>query len=651
MRSRCVSDFASFADFFALGFFFLHLWKKKIIFHVLVVEVVFLPINFPMADIASRGIEMTKEAAAEEKKTVTILMDNKEVEIPAPDEEELYLEKLVFGDAEGFANNLKNVDNFYDDDDDFEEEDGNQFRFSDSEPDEFLDTLANKQEYGFDEFDKDSEDEDGEEDNQLEQLNDDQLFFNDSEAESDAMDLDEPADGSDAEAEDSEDEDVWEDSDDEKLVVDVNSFDRLRKLRETEEERFLTGLEYVNRLKKQYRSTFKVPEWATREYEDDIEDKTMNNSDDETTSNGQANLLFDKVGPHEQRATVTSSSNPLINFLAQNQTYNITNETTRLLNPERINIDRLVDANITKRSRSSIQSLSFHPTQPLLLTGGFDRTLRVYHIDGKTNNLITSLHMRQSPVQTCLFLKDPETGLTTILSGGRRKYMFKWSIDMGVIEKITRMYGNENKQRSYEHFKASRDGKLVALAGNSGWVNILSVETAQWIQGFKIEGTLVDFEFVNHDRLLVVNQAGEVWEFSLQTFSIINRWTDVTGIGITRIRASPNGRFLAIGSNTGFVNVYDRMKDNRLLKSISNLTTTISSLEFSHDSQVLCIASRAARDALKLVHLPSCNVFKNWPTNATPLGKVTAVAFSPSGGFLATGNEQGRVRLWRLLDL
>lgn len=582
-------------------------------------------------------------ASDDEKKMVTVMIDNKPVEVPAPGEEELYLEKLVFGDSDGFANNLRNIDNLYNDnDEDYEDQNANLFNDSDSEPDEFLDSYANKQEYGFDEIDNEKSDSD-EEGDDVNKLDDDQLFFNDSEADSDAMDVDDEVDNE-SETDDSSD-DLWNDSDDERLLIDVNSFDRLRKLRESEDERFIPGLEYVDRLKKQYKSTFKVPEWTTHEYIDDKEDEDADEANEETRKQ-----LFDKVGS-ANRTVITSSSNPLMDFLSQNQTYNITNEKSKLLNPEHLNIDRLIDANISKPSRSSIQSLSFHPTQPLLLTGGFDRTLRIYHIDGKNNNLITSLHLRQSPIQSCSFLKDPESGLTTILSGGRRKYMFKWSIDMGIIEKITRMYGNENKQRSFEHFKTSKDGKFIALAGNSGWVNILSVATSQWTQGFKIEGTLVDFEFINNERLIIINQAGEIWEFSLTNYNVINRWTDVTGIGITRIRASPNGRFLAIGSNTGFVNIYDRLKDNRLMKSVSNLTTTISSLEFSHDSQVLCIASRDARDALRLVHLPSCNVFKNWPTSVTPLGKVTAVAFAPSGGFLATGNEQGRVRLWRLLDI
>jgi len=581
--------------------------------------------------------------AEEIPSTISVTINNKVHEIPAPDDEEKYLEKLVFGDSDGFNNNLKNIDNLYSND--LEEEESNGFNYSDSDDnDEFLNSLGNKQEYGFDEIDNENDKSDEDADDDMEKLNDDQLFFNDS----DAMDVDVDLNSDDSESDNesvSSFSDAWSDSDDENLAIDVTSVDRLKKLRNTEDERFITGSDYISRLKKQYNSTFKIPEWASHKYEEEIQE----NDDDDDNKNSNT-PLFDKVGS-SKRSVISSSSNPLIDFLAANQTYNITNASSKLLNPDHLNIDRLIDANIKKISKSGIQSLSFHPLQPLLLTGGYDRTLRIYHVDGKTNNLITSLHLRQSPVQTCSFNVD-EDGTTSILSGGRRKYMYKWNIDLSIIEKITRMYGNENRQKSFEYFKLSGNGKFLAIKGNNSLINLLSIKTGQWLNNFKIEGHLVDFEFFNNDdSIMAINTTGEVFEFDLKNGKILNRWNDSNNFGITILKMSKNGKFLAVGSNNGIVNIYDRFNNNKLIKAIDNLTTSISSLEFSHDSQVLCIASRAKRDSLKLVHLPSCTVFKNWPTNMTPLGKVTAVAFSPNGGFLATGNEQGRVRLWRLLDL
>lgn len=63
---------------------------------------------------------------------------------------------------------------------------------------------------------------------------------------------------------------------------------------------------------------------------------------------------------------------------------------------------------------------------------------------------------------------------------------------------------------------------------------------------------------------------------------------------------------------------------------------------------MLAMASRLARDALRLGHVPSRTVFENWPTANSPLGFVHSLAFSPSGGLLAVGNARGRALLYRL---
>ena len=54
------------------------------------------------------------------------------------------------------------------------------------------------------------------------------------------------------------------------------------------------------------------------------------------------------------------------------------------------------------------------------------------------------------------------------------------------------------------------------------------------------------------------------------------------------------------------------------------------------------------KDALRLVHLPSCTVYRNWPTEQTPLGRVTAVGFDNASEVLAVGNDMGKIRMWEV---
>lgn len=51
----------------------------------------------------------------------------------------------------------------------------------------------------------------------------------------------------------------------------------------------------------------------------------------------------------------------------------------------------------------------------------------------------------------------------------------------------------------------------------------------------------------------------------------------------------------------------------------------------------------------RLVHLPSCTVFSNWPVQNKFKPIVRSFAFSPNGGLLAMGNSNGRILTYKLL--
>ena len=79
-----------------------------------------------------------------------------------------------------------------------------------------------------------------------------------------------------------------------------------------------------------------------------------------------------------------------------------------------------------------------------------------------------------------------------------------------------------------------------------------------------------------------------------------------------------------------------------------NLTTPIDHINIDPSGELMVIASQRKKDALRLVHLPSQTVATNWPTSNTPLHYITSTAFSPKSGYLAIGNDRGRVLLYRI---
>ncbi|KAF5312957.1 hypothetical protein D9619_003712 [Psilocybe cf. subviscida] len=174
-------------------------------------------------------------------------------------------------------------------------------------------------------------------------------------------------------------------------------------------------------------------------------------------------------------------------------------------------------------------------------------------------------------------------------------------------------------------------------------------------------------------HLAVLTGEAEVYIWDVTQRRCVRRWKDEGGYrGAGRVFAGGGGKngYMAIGSTSGFVNVYgsdsfavprdgeditlasstSATGQPKLAKTLGHLTTPISTLRFNHDAQILAMASKEKKDAMRLVHLPSLTAFSNWPTSSTPLGHVTAVDFAARSEYVAIGNTRGKVLLYHLKD-
>ncbi|MCJ1419614.1 hypothetical protein MMC32_005969 [Xylographa parallela] len=559
------------------------------------------------------------------------------------DETELELEKLVFGDDAGFREGLKLYRN--DTVDSIEE----------GSEDDVVDNSAGKVEEG-----------------DLDAVDDADLFFIDSgptiNPDQDLI-LAPQTDDNGGETEGA-DPPAWIDSDDERISVSLASNPRLRKLRINESEDIVNGKEYIRRLRQQFERLYPVPDWANpsaskkassrrkrRKLSDAASSSSESNSDDDMSVDSDALSA-------QPLAKLLQSTAPLT------QTSITSTSIRKKLRPEVIDIQRTKD--VSGVQPSAITSLSFHPIHPLLLSSGPSSTLTLHHISPHAptpNPTLTSLHIRSHPLTTSAFL--PPTG-SRIFFSARRRYFHIWDFASGSISKVSRIYGHAHEQRTMERFKLSSDGRWLGLVGSGrkdgGTINILDAHTCQWVAQVRVEGKggVADFAWWGDGAgLLVVGKGGEAVEYSMQERRVVARWTDEGAVGTTVVALGGQAkgraglgadRWAVVGSQSGIVNVYDRnawtvgaVPERPVpTRALGQLTTPVSCVEISPDGQMLVIASRWKRDALRLVHLPSCTVYKNWPTANTPFGRITAIAMAPSSEMLAVANEQGKIRLWEI---
>lgn len=144
----------------------------------------------------------------------------------------------------------------------------------------------------------------------------------------------------------------------------------------------------------------------------------------------------------------------------------------------------------------------------------------------------------------------------------------------------------------------------------------------------------------------------------------MNRFHNEDGTITSSLAVRSN--FLAVGAESGVVNLYDSpdrttasashsglglalaSAERTPLKSIMNLTTSADNVRFNHDGRILAMSTRRETNGLKLLHVPTATVFSNWPTSKTPLKYVWSMDFSPKSRYLAVGNDHGKCLLYRL---
>ncbi|KAJ6141668.1 hypothetical protein N7470_010058 [Penicillium chermesinum] len=427
--------------------------------------------------------------------------------IPEKDETEKKLERMLFGDDEGFMGALKAQQ---------QRADGMQ-----------LDLHTERESEG---------EEDAEDDENLEELADEDLFFLDSGTAAASTDIiPAPETPSDDDEEEEQVPAIWHDSDDEKLAVSLAGKARLRKLRVAESEDVISGKEYIRRLRRQFQSLHPTPDWANpeaianhRNAGSDAEDADFDEENDQLSVQPLAKLL-------QSSAEITSIEE------------NAWSAGKRKLRQEVLDIQRLKD--VGKAQPSSIDSLNFHPHYPLLLSSGPASTLFLHHISPSApapNPLLTSLHIRRTPIHTSAFA--PPTG-NKILAAGRRRYFHIWDMDTGKVDKVKGTADRKEEQKTMERLKPSPVRPIhrpIRVDGRGGVADF-----AWWSDG---------------EGMTIASKNGEVTEWDGRLRRVVARWMDAGAVGTTVLglggrsgRTQLGGdRWVAVGSSSGVVNVYDR---------------------------------------------------------------------------------------------
>jgi WD40 repeat protein len=159
------------------------------------------------------------------------------------------------------------------------------------------------------------------------------------------------------------------------------------------------------------------------------------------------------------------------------------------------------------------------------------------------------------------------------------------------------------------------------------------------------------------------SETGEINEWDAQTGALGRKWESLDS-GIHSVTFSPDGQFLVAGRNDFTINFWD-VKTRELRRTLPG-SSRLFSLCFSPDGKTLasCVGPNLPGVAgqiapLLKVHLLDSETGRREQMPVSHRSFVTAVAFSPDGQYLASGDEGrystsshrpegGMVKIWRI---
>jgi WD40 repeat protein len=278
-----------------------------------------------------------------------------------------------------------------------------------------------------------------------------------------------------------------------------------------------------------------------------------------------------------------------------------------------------------------VQALAFHPGGGLLLSGSDDKTIKLWSMpDGA---LLGMLWPNEPTL--CLAI-NPEGSI--LASGHESNLIFLWSLSDGQRIKTVRGHGS-----AVRVLAINPQGDLLASGGDDKTVKLWALPGGRSTKTMVGHEASVSALSINSDgtRLASGDANGVIKLWSMPDGELLATITDPeSSKPVQALKFSPDGQTLAAGNEwtIKFLSVSEGQTQNQYRK-FSNTKKTAFSEDFS------LFATSMYNTSIQL--LSSGNIIADLEE---PPVYISALAFSPNGDVLATGDQKGTIRLWAVQE-
>ena len=419
----------------------------------------------------------------------------------------------------------------------------------------------------------------------------------------------------------------WKDEEDENLEINLNSRNKLKKLKKDKTESIIKGNEYQERIREQYNLMHNEKEKNLFKWAEGIENDNSNSNN----INGELDLILKTNKSIMNDSKILSSSNILkINQLPQ---------ITKLPN---------------YKHNSITTSLNFHPYKNnVIVSTGLDKTMKLYQIEKENDfksTLLQTINTIDMPIFSSNFITNDELIIT-----GRRKHYFIYNIQLNKLNRFEGHFAtSSNEISSLEKCFVGFNSKTYAFGDSKGNAFIYDINTKRFKYDLKINSSInaICFDEIN---IYLVGDQSEIFIFDIRKYrNCVNKINDNGNIFTNCMDISFDYNFLATGSKNGYVNIYkvDDLKNSSSdevepIKVIDNLTTSCDYVKFNKSSNILGMSSKWKKNAIRLFNLDTMKMYSNFPSFKERIKYPFCIDFNSDNSYFAIGNDEGKVFLYQ----
>ena len=423
----------------------------------------------------------------------------------------------------------------------------------------------------------------------------------------------------------------------EKLMINLNKTNKLRKLKKDIGESKISTEEYELRIREHYNNMNNIKnndlyKWAE---DDENEDNTTNENDllkENQEGDDLEKLLRTNKSLINENKILTST-----NILKYQQCPQV----TKLPGYQHISI---------------MSTINFHPrNKEILLTSGLDKKLKIFNInysENFTSKLVKTINTLDIPIFSVKFISNEDIIIT-----GRRKHYYLYNLEK---QNLTRIEGNfalsSNKINSLEKCFVGLDSNIFSFGDNYGNIYLYDINTKRFKYDIKISSSINSICFDDKNYLYAVGDQSEIYIYDLRKYrNCLKKVNDYGNFYTNCMDISNNYNYIGTGGKQGYVNLYsvsdlvnDLNEDVEPVKIYDNLTTSCDYVRFDKVNSMLGMSSKWKKNAFRFVNLENKKVYNNFPSFREHLKYPFCFDFNCDNSLISIGNDEGKAFLFHI---